>query len=276
MQTLPTPLVAFDTESATSSGAPHLIELGAVRFGAGDSEEHFQALVRPEVEVDEHALAVHGISDADLVDAEPAPDVLERFFEFAADATLIAHNARADANTLGFACARADLAPPPLRILDSLALARAAFPDAPDHRLDTLVEFLGLEIDGLHRALPDAVACWQLVEACLEELGHGEPWSESRLFAAAAIPFPLTGALPPRPNRRPAQVRVLEAARREELPVTLCYGGSSSPPARITVTPRLLYRGRDHCYIEAECHASGLLKTYRLDRVQRVEASSPR
>jgi DNA polymerase III epsilon subunit family exonuclease len=263
-------LVAFDTESATTSGAPHLLEVGAVRVVDGEVEDCFEALVRPPVPVEDEATRVHGINDAAVRDAREAQEVLEDFFAWIGDATLVAHNARADASVLGFECARHGLTAPANRIVDSLALARTVFPDAPDHRLPTLAEHLDLEIDGLHRALPDAVACWKVYEACLAERTD----AALALVDRAAIPFTLAGSLPPRPNRRPAQLRVLERARTEERTVVLHYGEGPEAPARLEVLPRLLYRRRERSYLEGECRSSGTLKTYRLDRVQRVEACS--
>ena len=61
------PLIAFDTETATLDGAPHLLELGAVRFYEGEALDHFQALVRPDVEIDPGTTAIHGITDADVI-----------------------------------------------------------------------------------------------------------------------------------------------------------------------------------------------------------------
>ena len=51
----------------------------------------------------------------------------------------------------------------------------------------------------------------------------------------------------------------------------LRYGDSDEIPARLAVYPKLLYQAGERGYLEAECEASGLLKTYRLDRIQRVE-----
>jgi hypothetical protein len=42
----------------------------------------------------------------------------------------------------------------------------------------------------------------------------------------------------------------------------------------LPVTPRLLFEQGERAYLEAECARSGLIKTYRLDRVQRVQASA--
>ena len=43
------PLVIFDTETAALHGAPHLIELGAVRVVDGEVSEQLESLVRPRV-----------------------------------------------------------------------------------------------------------------------------------------------------------------------------------------------------------------------------------
>ena len=266
------PLVAFDTETSAHQGAPHLIELGAVRVVAGEVVEHFQRLVRPAVPIEPEATATHGITDADVRGADDASTVLASFFEWVADDWLVAHNARADAHVIGFECARHELDAPANPLLDSLKLARRMLPDAPDHRLPTLVEHLELEIEELHRALPDATACWKVLEASLEQLGGWDTVSDAWLLEAAAVPVNLATARPLRPRRRPSLLRALERARREERSVWLLYGDADETTARLEVLPRLLYRNKERSYLEGECVRSGLLKTYRLDRLQRVEA----
>ena len=265
--------VAFDTERATASGAPHLLEIGAVRVADGEVQEHFQRLVCPPVPIDDECTRVHGITDDDVRAAETADAVVAAFFAWIGSERLIAHNARADAHVIGFECARHGLTPPPNRIIDTLALARKALPDAPDHQLATLVEHLGLETDDAHRALPDAVLCWQVFEACVERLGGPGSLTEARLFDLAGIPITLATSLPARPNRRPAHLRALEAARSSERSVVLTYGKKTEPPARLEVLPRLLFRQKDKSYLEGECARSGLLKTYRLDRIHRIEST---
>jgi len=270
MRALDTPLVVFDTESATCAGPPHLIEVGAVRIEDGEAQERFQALIAPAVPVDPEVTRVHGLSDEDLRRAPDAGPVLREFFAWAGDATLVAHGARADASAIGFECARRGIRPPALRVLDSLPLARRAFPECPDHRLATLADHLELEPLELHRALPDAVACWQVLEAALEVLWQGEAPGEARLFELAGAPLLLDRCLPPAPTRKPTIRRALERARSERVPVQLVYGGPGETPARLDVLPRLLYRGRERSYLEGECRSSGTLKTYRLDRIHEV------
>ena len=264
-------LIAFDVECTGLSGAPHLLELGAVRIEDGEVQDHFQSLVAPLVPIQIEAFHLHGIDEDQVRNAPFAKDVLEAFFEWAGDSALVAHNAKVDAHVLGFECARAGLTPPQNAIFDSLALARRAWPQAPDHRLDTLVEYLGLETDDLHRALSDATACWQVCAAGFEQLGAEETPGFEQLIAWSAKPTSIAQRMPGSPARKPSLCRKLEAARSLDQSIIFMYGDKSQPPARVEVTPRLLYRANQHDYLEAECQRSGTLRTYRVDRIIKVE-----
>ena len=67
------------------------------------------------------------------------------------------------------------------------------------------------------------------------------------------------------------RLRPLAQAVREQGEVTLLYGGAeSSVPSSLPVMPRLLYERHKKSYLEAECIRTGTLKTYLLDRIQKV------
>ena len=263
------PLVFVDTESATLHGPPHLIELACVRVVDGEAVDQFEELVRPEVPVDEHATEIHGLSLEDLRIADGAASVLERFLAWLEeDDWLVAHNMQADAHVLGFELARAGLRAPRNTLLDTLKLTRRGLPDAPDHKLATLVEYLELDVETTHRALADAVACWQVFEAALAEL-TAEP-SEAAILENSKIAGTLEEHLPAPPSRQRAAVRRLDRARREQDVVTLVYGEETARPSELSVLPKLLFRRDKRGYLEGECQSSGILKTYRLDRIHRI------
>lgn len=264
-------LIALDVECTGLSGAPHLLELGAVRIEDGEVQDHFQSLVAPLVPIQVEAFHLHGIDEEQVRNAPFAKQVLESFFEWAGECPMVAHNAKFDAHVLGFECARAGLAPPRNAIFDSLALARQAWPQAPDHRLDTLVEYLDLETDDLHRALSDATACWQVCAAGFAQLGTEEMPDFEQLSAWSAKPTSIAQRMPGSPARKPSLCRRLEIARSLEQSIIFMYGDKNQPPARVEVTPRLLYRANQHDYLEAECQRSGMLRTYRVDRIIKVE-----
>ncbi|MEO0663880.1 MAG: exonuclease domain-containing protein, partial [Planctomycetota bacterium] len=76
------PIVVFDTETATLSGAPHLLELGAVRVVDGEVVEEFEELVAPAVEVEPEATEIHGITNDDVRTASTVENVLARFADW--------------------------------------------------------------------------------------------------------------------------------------------------------------------------------------------------
>jgi DNA polymerase III epsilon subunit-like protein len=263
------PIVFLDTENAAAHGAPHLCEVAGVRVAGGEVVDHFAELVRPEVPLDPEVIDVTGLDERDLADAAPAGEVLGRFFGWIGDDWMAAHRAEVDAAVLGFEAARHGLAVPGGPLIDTLALARALIPEAPDHKLATLVDHLELDVDGRHRALPDAVACWKVFEECVARLEPGAGPAE--LLTRAGRPVTIASAGPRTPRLAP-RLRALEAACRSGDAVRLCYGDASlgEAPAWLAVRPRVLFELGRKAYLEAECQRSGTLKTYRLDRVQRV------
>ena len=263
------PLVCLDTETATLGGPPHLVELGAVRIVEGEVADHFVSLVRPLVPVDPDATAIHGITEEDVASADAAPEVLARFLDWLGEDWMAAHNAPFDARVLAFELARADLPAPDQPVLDSLRLARKLLPDSPDHRLETIREHLDLEEGEHHRALPDAVWCWKAIEACVERLGSNVSLA-ALLGKQGGVPITIP-AHAPHPGRvlKPRH-RALQRACETRSRVTLLYGEPPEPPTPLSVVPWLLYRQAEKSYLEAECCSTGLLKTYRLDRVHRV------
>jgi DNA polymerase III epsilon subunit-like protein len=271
MDDMDRPLVAIDVETATARGAPHLLEIGAARVVNGEIVDTFDELVRPEVPIDPDASAIHGICDEDVREAADARDVLSRFTRWIGGDWMAAHGARSDAWVIAFECTRHALEMPPGLLFDSLKLARKRIDEVPDHKLETLCQFLDVEGDVRHRALADAVSCWKVIEACIERFDAPAPSTWSDVFARCA-PITFATSAPKKP-RVPQRLRALEQACRERDRVTLVYG-ETQELSHLCVTPRLLFEQGERAYLEAECARSGLIKTYRLDRVQRVLATS--
>ena len=266
------PIVCLDCETATLRGAPHLLELGAVRVVEGEVQDSFSSLVRPEVEIDPEATSIHGISSEHVHGAPSAAEVLAEFTVWLGSDWMAAHNSAFDARVLGFEFRRARLDAPDAPVLDTLRLSRRFLPEAPDHKLDTLCAYLGLEDGDRHRALPDAVWCSQVLEACMDEMPA--PVTPQALLALTGRPVTIAEASPNGPGRMRQRWRPLEAAceGRGASEVLLTYGSEGEAPVELPVTPRLMYSARKKGYLEAECLMSGVLKTYRMDRIHKVRA----
>src|SRR4029434_2194538 len=152
--------VAFDTETTgLSPVAARLVELSGVKFRLGGAiASTFSQLIDPQTSIPSDAKAIRGITD-EMVYGQPAvKEVIPQFFDWigGCEVVLLAHNAPFDLGFLEIALARLNLCIPENPILDTLVLARALLPSAPNYQLRTLVEYLELESGGYHRALADS------------------------------------------------------------------------------------------------------------------------
>lgn len=157
--------VVLDTET---TGMPvgdghRIIEIGCVELmGRRLTGRHFHVYLQPDREVDEGAIAVHGITNEFLQDKPRFRDVAEEFFDFIKDAQLIIHNAAFDIGFINNEFAllgdteRAD-ASNYCTVLDTLLMARERHP-GQRNSLDALCKRYGVDNSGreLHGALLDA------------------------------------------------------------------------------------------------------------------------
>ena len=133
-----------------------IIELAAVRFTDGKEGESFQALFTPAKTLTAMARLLTGFDESEFAGAPMAGESLRAFLAFAGDSPLVAHNADFDATFIRRALEKEKLAPPGGTWLDSLLIARTAWPEWENHKLENLAIRLQLPPENSHRALPDA------------------------------------------------------------------------------------------------------------------------
>jgi DNA polymerase III subunit epsilon len=153
--------IVLDTE--TTGLEPELghriIEIGCVELvNRRATGRTFHRYLNPEREIDDAALAVHGISRTDL-DGQPRfAEIHEELLAFLADAELVIHNAEFDVAFLDAELARvtgeARRVASVCQVLDTLALAREMHP-GQRNSLDALCK--RYEIDNSHRELHGAL-----------------------------------------------------------------------------------------------------------------------
>jgi DNA polymerase-3 subunit epsilon len=179
--------IVFDTETTgLDSRADRIIEIGGVelvnRFPTGRS---FHVFINPQGrEVHPEALAVHGISNADLADKPIFTAIAAEFLEFIDGARLVAHNAQFE---LGFFNAEFERCGHPLieahRIVDTLAIAKRKHPMGPNS-LDALCRRYG--IDNSHRTRHGALLDSELLAEVYIELIGGKQAALGLEVAVAA------------------------------------------------------------------------------------------
>ncbi len=151
----------FDTETTglEPSKGDEIIQIGAARIVNNRllRQETFDQLVDPEMPLKPESIPIHGISE-DMVRGKPNIDiVLPAFHAFCEETVLIAHNAAFDMRFLQIKEERTGIrfTQP---VLDTLLLSAVVHPNQESHKLDTILERLGITIGTRHNALEDALA----------------------------------------------------------------------------------------------------------------------
>lgn len=122
----------------------------------------FYSRINPGCDIHPEASKVHGIYAEDVADSPFLGDV----FNPKEAVTSIGHNTSFDIkflaphydNLAGQLC--------------TLALARQYYPEAPNHKLGTMVEFLGLPKHDAHNALGDCYMTYSLLMAIVDKSGR--------------------------------------------------------------------------------------------------------
>lgn len=167
----------FDTETTglEPSNGDEIIQIGAARIVNNRllRQETFDQIVDPEVPLKPESIPIHGITE-DMVRGQPNIDVvLPAFHEFCEDTVLIAHNAAFDMRFLQLKEERTGIrfTQP---VLDTLLLSAVVHPNQESHKLDVILERLGISIESRHNALEDALATGEVflkLVKLLEEMG---------------------------------------------------------------------------------------------------------
>jgi CBS domain-containing protein len=176
-----TPLIALDAfviDTETTGLDPakaRIVEIGAVPLKAGklDEKSALRQLVNPGEPIPPVTTEIHHIDDA-MVASEPGfaaawPDLAATI----SGAILIGHRVGFDLAVLKRECARAGLPWTAPRTLDTALLAQVAAPDLGGYSLEHLASWLGVEVDGRHSALGDAVLTAMIFLALVPKLRAG-------------------------------------------------------------------------------------------------------
>jgi DNA polymerase-3 subunit epsilon len=187
--------VAVDVETnGRAAELCELTEVGCVLVGGGELHDRYESLVRVEQPLSRGIERFTGITQA-MVDAAPAPErALRPLAELLEGRVLVAHSASFDRRVLRQAFERAGIDWPEPPTICTLSMARRYAPLSTRRKLGPLAESLGIEVEGVHRALVDAQTCARIFCALFP-----------RLCASAATVGEALALISPRsrPRRKP-------------------------------------------------------------------------
>lgn len=149
-------VIDFETTGLSPNLGERAIEVGAVLLSDNIIVDRFQSLMNPGKRISGFIEDYTGITNKMLSSAPSIAEAMGLLKGFIGDHHLVAHNASFDSRFLDaefdrikhkrqneFAC--------------SLLVSRRVYPEAPNHKLETLVRYKNLKTDGVHhRALADA------------------------------------------------------------------------------------------------------------------------
>ncbi len=173
---------ALDLETTGTNAALHMIvEVGIIRFTADRIIESYQTLVNPGVKIPEDVTALHGITDEMVRGAPPIYALLGEIRRLMEDALLVIHNPGFDLSFLGWAFLKGGLPAPEMNAVDTVRLARRAWPNLANHRLETICGHLRLDMTP-HRAIPDATACMEVFRSVIGKEDPSGLWTINDLL----------------------------------------------------------------------------------------------
>ena len=167
-------IIVLDTETTGVTPSDRIVELAWIEIDQNLNEvDRFRTLVDPEMLISPSAMGVHHITDADV---ESAPTIAQVFSvvrpkEFDGDqVVLVGHNCEFD-------CRYVQDHIPVKEQVCTLRLARHFWPDAPDHKLQTMRYFHKLRGGkGAHGALEDCETTLALLRHICGEQKIGLEW----------------------------------------------------------------------------------------------------
>ncbi len=156
--------IVLDTETTglEPSQGHRIIEIGCVELvNRRLTGRHYHQYIKPNREIDEGAMEVHGITNEFLADKPTFAEIVHEFLEFIGDAELIIHNAPFDVGFLNHELRMEDASLPLIedrcKVLDTLVMARKKHPGQKNN-LDALCKRYAVDNSqrDLHGALLDS------------------------------------------------------------------------------------------------------------------------
>lgn len=165
-------VIDFETTGISPSQGDRATEVAIVLVRAGQVVDRFQSLMNAGVRVPGFVTQLTGITNAMVAAAPPAARVIAEASRFVGGAPMVAHNAAFDRKFWLHELSLAGLAAPQ-PFACTVLLSRRLYPQAPNHRLGSLVDYHGLPRTGAaHRALADAEMAAALLGRIQYDLRH--------------------------------------------------------------------------------------------------------
>lgn len=161
-------VIDFETTGISPDHGDRATEVAIVMVDGDRVVDRFQSLMNAGVRIPSFITQLTGISNAMVAAAPDAAEVMAEASRFVGTTPLVAHNAAFDRKFWVAELGRLGL-PAPQPFICTLLVSRRLYPQAPNHKLGSLVDYHRLPRTGAaHRALADA----EMAAALLNRIRH--------------------------------------------------------------------------------------------------------
>jgi DNA polymerase-3 subunit epsilon len=166
----PVAVIDFETTGISPEQGARATEVAIVLVEQGRIVDRFQSLMNTGAHIPAFITQLTGISNAMVRAAPDASEVMRQASDFVGDAPMVAHNASFDRKFWMGELSRLGL-PARQSFACTMLLSRRLYPQAPNHKLGTLVDYHRLPRTGAaHRALADAEMAAELLLRIQQDL----------------------------------------------------------------------------------------------------------
>ncbi|MGE0762629.1 MAG: PolC-type DNA polymerase III [Bdellovibrionales bacterium] len=258
--------VAFDLE--TTGKYPleaEICEVAAIKWQAGQIVDEYQTLVRPTRPMSDEVIAIHHITNDMVANAPPVQKVVPEFLKFLGGAVPVAHHAPFDMGFLAWEIENLNLNLPTMDALCTAVISRKALPASPNHRLQTLLQHLGLPQGQAHRALDDTKGCLQVALRCFRRIGENVRLED--LYKFQGVEMKWTDYSIAALSEKEALLNVVSAIRQKRH-VELIYAGGSRPGQPRQLIPLGVVRNPNGDFLVAREPADSQTKRFFVSQIQ--------
>ena len=158
--------VAIDVETTGLSPVYNeLIEISAIKYEKAQKKDTFSTLIKPKKEISDTITNITGITNEMVKNAPNIEQVMPKLIDFIGDYPIVAHNANFD---YSFLQNNSQKSFSKNKVIDTVAISRKMLPSLPNHKLNTVSKYIGIEEDGFHRAEFDCECCAKIYIKYLE------------------------------------------------------------------------------------------------------------
>ncbi len=267
----PNGVCAFDLEmTGLSPIFDKIIEIAAIKLLPDGSVEFFHELINPLIEIPEHTIQFHQLTNEQLRNAPTLKKPLREFINFYGNLPLMAHNAMFDASFLIRGIHEYNYEISLSSIFDSCKFARGLYKGKeikPENfKLSTCAEFFKIDFNH-HQALDDAVVCLKVFANTLIE--HDKNHSSDN-FKAHSYLFKLNAFQKPEQYILPNKLKEIKTYLVDRKPFYIRYKGGQSKGKYRKVKPISLLPLPQGLVLYAECLKDRMNKYFYIKKIQKI------